>query len=451
MSSEAAPILVIEGGTVIDPATRSEARQDLLIEGDILREVTAPGKLKEQASARRINAEGLLVIPGMIDLHVHLREPGFEWKETIETGAKAALAGGFTTICCMPNTRPVNDNAEITKFILGKARDAAAAEVLPIGAVSVALLGKEMAPLSELRHAGCVAFSDDGEPVHNSGLMRKALEWCTMLDVPICCHEEDKCLSAGGVMNESALSLRLGLRGWPKVAEEVMIARDIELARATGGHVHFCHVSTARGVELIRRAKNDGIRVTAEVTPHHLTLNEELVERGSPGRTAEFGAAFDTHAKMSPPLREESDVEALIVGLQDGTLDIIASDHAPHDKDSKLVEFDKAAFGILGLQTTVPLMFELVRSGKVSLMRALDALTAKPAQLLKLTGRGVIRAGCEANLALLDPSREFTLSEAELLSKSKNTPYIGRKLKGGVYQVVRRGIESEQFFSRESR
>ncbi|MCB0310927.1 MAG: dihydroorotase, partial [Bdellovibrionales bacterium] len=307
-------MILVKNGTVIDPASNRHGEFDIWIERGRISAIDRRGSFSGQRVQQEIDAQGSLVVPGLIDLHVHLREPGFEWKETIKSGSQAALLGGFTSICCMPNTKPVNHNAEITRFILEQAKAAGAARVLPIGAVSVNSQGKEMAPLSELREAGCVAFSDDGEPIWDSALMRRALEWSAMLGMRISCHEEDKCLSCGGSMNESLLSHGMGLVGMPKLAEEVMVARDIEIARTTKAKVHICHISTGRAVELVRRAKNDGIDITAEVTPHHLMLSENAV------------GDYDTHAKMSPPLREAEEIEALRAGLRDGTIDAVASD-----------------------------------------------------------------------------------------------------------------------------
>jgi dihydroorotase len=410
-------MIVIKNALLIDPANNSEGDFDILIEKDKISAVEKPGSFQKLEVESVIDAKGKWIVPGFFDMHVHLREPGFEWKETIQSGTQAALLGGFTSVCCMPNTKPVNDNAEITKFILEKAKHADAARVFPIGSVTQKLEGKEMSPLSELREAGCVAFSDDGEPVFNSGIMRRALEWAGMLDAVICCHEEDKHLSCGGSMNESALSSKLGLKGFPKVAEEVMIARDIELARTTKSRVHICHVSTARSVELIRRAKNDGIRITCEATPHHIVLTEDSV------------GDYDTNAKMSPPLREQEDCEAILAGLNDGTIDVIASDHAPHELDSKQIEFSKAAFGILGLQTSLPLVLDFVRSGKIKRKRAIEILSSAGAEILKLN-LGRLSKGCLADLVIVDPEYKWTFSRQEVKSLSFNSPFIGKEMQG---------------------
>ena len=431
-------MILIKNGTLIDPAAGREGEFDILLEDGRVADVQSRGGFGMIETGRSIDAAGRWIVPGLVDLHVHLREPGFEWKETVKSGSEAAVLGGFTSICCMPNTSPTNDRGEITEYILDRARAAGRARVHPIGSVSQGLKGREMSPLTELRKAGCVAFSDDGEPVADAGLMRRALEWCLALDAPISCHEEDKSLSCGGSMNESPRSARLGLRGWPKVAEEVMIARDIELARATGGRVHICHVSTARGVELIRRAKNDGIRITAEVTPHHLTLTEEAI------------GEYDTNAKMSPPLREAEDVAALRAGIKDGAIDAVASDHAPHELDSKRVEFSRATFGILGLQTTLPLVLDLYRQGVITRSRAIDLCSAGPARSFGL-GVGRLRPGDSADLVIVDPDRRWVFAPEVVRSLSRNSPFLGREMVGGAESVfvggriiVERGALVEQ-------
>lgn len=399
---------VLRNGTVIDPSQNVEQEKDLYIKEGMIVEALRPGE--KVADAQEIDCDGQWIVPGLIDLHVHFREPGFEWKETIHTGSQAAVVGGYTTVCCMPNTSPVNDCQEITEYILRKAKTADLCRVLPIGSVSKGLHGKEMAPLSELRDAGCVAFSDDGEPIFDSGMMRRALEWCLMLDAVISCHEEDKCLSCGGVMNESALSSKMGLVGWPTIAEEVMIARDIEIARYTKGKIHICHVSTARGVELIRRAKNDGIRITAEVTPHHLVLTEKDCED------------YNTDAKMSPPLRKKEDCQALLEGVKDGTIDAVASDHAPHELDRKQCEFSAAAFGILGLQTTLPLLLKFVSTGKLSRLRMIEACSYSAAKCFGLP-LGTLKKGATADIVVIDPKKKWSFSKEALQSLSFNSPF----------------------------
>lgn len=421
--------IVIEGGDLFDSYTGKIDKQDLLIEGEKIVELASPGSFSSLTSAKRIDASGCLVTPGLIDLHVHLREPGQEWKETIASGAKAAVAGGFTSVCCMPNTTPVNDSAETTKFIVEKAKNADLARVFPIGAVSMGSLSKELAPLGELKDAGCIGFSDDGKPVSNAGLMRRALEWAKMLDCPILGHEEEATLTVKGVMNESSLSLKLGLAGWPKVAEEIIIGRDIELARVTGGHVHFLHVTTARGVELIRRAKADGIHVSAEACPHHLLFTEDQIAGSS------TTPAYNTAVKMSPPLRQEEDCLALLAGIEDGTIDVLATDHAPHDLDTKRTEFDKASFGIIGLQSAVALLLQLVNSKKLSLNKMLMALTAAPAKVIRKPLLGHLSKGKYADIAIFDLKREWLYDAKSIYSLSHNTPWLGQKFIGRARDV----------------
>ena len=412
--------VLIKNGHLVDPKNKINGNFDILIEGDKVKEIA----LSIKATADEIiDAKGCIVAPGFIDLHVHLREPGFEWKETVRSGCTAAVLGGYTTICSMPNTNPVNDSRETTEYILSRAKEAGLARVLPIGSVSIGLKGKEMSPLSELREAGCCAFSDDGEPVWDSGLMVKALQWSNMVGAVISCHEEDKNLSAGGVMNESALAANMGLKGFPGVAEDVMVARDIELSLYTKAPAHICHVSTARSLELIRRAKKDGIKITCEVTPHHLTLTEDAVKD------------YNTHAKMSPPLRTKKDIDALIIGLQDGTIDAIASDHAPHEPDRKEIEFAKAAFGILGLQTSLPLILEFVEKGVITLDRAIEVCTAGPARCFNLP-YGHLGIGATADIVVIDPKAEWEFTKDLNKSKSRNSPFFGRKLTGKARDVL---------------
>lgn len=405
--------MIITNGFIVCPKSKREGYFDIEIkDGKIF-------KLYKKGSAPsadvHLNAEGKTIVPGLVDMHVHLREPGYEWKETIESGLRAAIKGGYTSVACMPNTKPVNDCAEVTLFIKEKAKNADLGRVFPIGAISIGLLGKSLSPLTELKEAGCVAFSDDGEPVYNSMLMRRALEWAKMINTPLCLHEEDIELSQKAPMNESKLSFSMGLIGQPTIAEEVMIARDIEIARYTGGHIHICHVSTARGAELIRRAKKDGIPISAEVTAHHLFLDETSTQ------------GFNTHAKMAPPLRERSDCEALIEALSDGIIDCVASDHAPHEPDRKECEFSEAAFGILGLQTTLPLILELVRDKRLTLMRAIEAMSTYPAKILNIPHGGIVE-GEEADITIIDMEKELVFEKESNASKSINSPFFGRRL-----------------------
>ena len=410
------PIL-ISGARMVDPGLGIDEPKNLVIDGEKIAAIDSPAALSKYQDAEVLDARGLILTPGLIDIHVHLRDPGQEWKETIATGSKAAVAGGFTRICCMPNTKPRNDSASVTKYIVDKAAAVDLARIHPIGTITMDLKGETLSPMVELFEAGCVAFSDDGMPVMDAGLMRRALEYNLMVGGILTVHEEDLNLSHDFVMNESATSLRMGLRGMPNAAENVMIARDIELAALTGGRVHFCHVSTRRGVTLIRRAKEDGIPVTAEATPHNFTLDDSAVE------------GFNTQAKMSMPLRSKDDVEGVLEGIATGVIDCIATDHAPHERDSKMVEFDKASFGILGLQTAVPLTMAKVREGKLSMKRAIEAMTVQPAKCFNLPP-AQLRVGGIADLTLIDPEKKVVFTEKMIRSKSVNTPFLGQELKG---------------------
>lgn len=419
---------VLEGGRVIDPSCGRDGKFDVMVEEGLIRAIDKPGTFSSLSEIKHYNVKDLLVVPGLVDIHVHLREPGYEWKETILTGTQAAVAGGFTTVCCMPNTNPINDCAQVTEFILKQACQAGICRVYPIGAITMGSEGKSLAPFLELREAGCVAFSDDGKPVCDAGVMRKALEYVLMFDGILTVHEEEKSLSEGFSMNESALSLKLGLKGMPGASEDVMISRDIELARLTGGRVHFCHVSTARAVTLIRRAKEDGLRVTAEVAPHHFSLDESLVE------------GYDTSAKMSMPLRGKEDVAGVLTGLREGVLDCIASDHAPHEADSKNKEFSEATFGIIGFQTTLPLTLAQVRANKLSLVRAIEALTSAPARCLGLPV-GTLEVGKPADICVIDLEKKITFTPEVFRSKSKNTPYLNKELQGNAVITFMAGKE----------
>jgi dihydroorotase len=413
--------LLVQGGTLIDPAAQRNGRFDLLIEGGTVAGVLEPGETA--AAAETIDASGCWVVPGLIDIHVHLREPGYEYKETVATGAAAAVAGGFTALACMANTNPVNDSGAVTQFIRERAAAAGLARVHPIGAVSVGLKGQRLAEIGEMREAGIVAVSDDGQPVADATLMRRALEYSRMFDMTVVAHEEDPALAGDGVMNEGANSFRLGLRGMPAAAEEVMIARDVTLLERTGGRLHVAHVSTAGAVALIRRAKERGLAVTAEVTPHHLLLTDDAVRK------------YDTNAKMKPPLRTAADVEALIEGLRDGVIDAIASDHAPHHADEKEVEFEEAANGIVGLETTLALTLRLVWEGKLDATTLIRALSMGPARCLGLAG-GSLRPGAAADVSIIDPQRCWQVDPKEFRSKSRNTPFAGWQLKGAAVATI---------------
>ncbi len=410
--------IVVQNGAVVDPANGLEADLDLLIEDGVIRELDQPGGFAS-VEAQRIDASGCVVAPGLIDMHVHLREPGYEYKETVLTGTQAAVAGGFTAVACMANTNPINDNGAVTRFIAEQARSAGLARVFPIGALSKGLNGEELAEIGEMIEAGAVAISDDGRPVMDANLMRRALEYCSMFDVPISVHEEDMCLSSGGSMNEGPTSVRLGIRGVPSVAEDVMVARDIALARLTRGRVHIAHISTRRSVDLVRQARAESLAVTAEVAPHHFTLTEEAVE------------GYNTNAKMSPPLRLADDVAAMKEGLRDGTIDAIATDHAPHHRDEKEVEFDQAAHGVTGLETALSLTLHLVQDGVLSLSEAIRKLTVNPARILGLP-YGTLAVGRSADLTLFDAQASWRLDPLASRSRSQNTPFAGWELTGKV-------------------
>jgi len=416
--------LLVAGGTVVDPASGLEGPRDVLVEAGRIAAVAKPGTLGERArGAPAIEARGCLVLPGLIDMHAHLREPGYEYRETIASGTRAAVAGGFTSVACMANTNPVNDSAAVTEYILERARAAGHAHVFPIGAVSLGLQGRQLAEIGEMRRAGIVAISDDGRPIADAALMRRALEYARMFELPVVAHEEEPRLAANGVMHEGALSVRLGLKGIPSAAEECMVARDIALVKLTRGRLHVAHVSTAGAVEMIREAKDRGLPVTAEVTPHHLALTEEAV------------AGYNTNAKMRPPLRSERDREALRQGLKDGTIDAIATDHAPHHPDEKEVEFEQAHDGVIGLETALPLALGLCEKAGLSLMQVVRALTCAPARILGLD-RGTLAEGAVADLCIVDPNRTWKYRAADGCSKSRNSPFDGWELKGRVLYTI---------------
>jgi dihydroorotase len=412
--------LLIQGGRIIDPAEGRDLIGDLLIEEGTVREIGP--QISVKGSCRRIDAAGKIVAPGLIDLHSHLREPGFEYKETVATATAAAASGGFTTICCMPNTNPVNDNQSVTELILEKARTEGKVHVLPVGAITKGSKGEELAEMGELVSAGCVAVSDDGLPVMNSELMRRAMEYAKIFDIPVIDHCEDLNLSAGGVMFEGEVSTALGLKGIPGASETVMVARDIALAELTGARVHLAHISTAGSVHLIREAKRRGIAVTAETCPHYFILTDERV-RG-----------FDANAKMKPPLATRSDLEEIRAGLADGTIDAIATDHAPHAAQEKERELDQAPFGIIGLETALSLSLILVEEGVLTLPELIRKLTQNPADIIrKKIGRLAI--GSIADLTIIDPAAEWTVT-GTFKSKSQNSPFIGWKMKGRATAVI---------------
>jgi dihydroorotase len=418
------PIL-IRGGRVIDPSRGTDGIADVYLEEG---KVTSVGRgMGMPDDALTIDAQGKIVTPGFIDLHVHLREPGQEDLETVATGAMAAAAGGFSAVCAMPNTDPVTDNQAAVGFIVSQAQRAGKARVYPIGAISLGQKGQQLAEFGELVGAGAVAVSDDGRPVASSHLMRTALEYARTFGIPVADHCEEPTLSAGGVMHEGTVSTRLGLKGIPAAAEEIMVARDILLAELTGGHVHLCHMSTRGSVELIRRAKERGVKVTAEACPHHFTLTHEAC------------VGYDTNAKMNPPLREDADRDAIRDGLRDGTIDVIVTDHAPHHYDAKEREFDDAPNGIIGLETSLALaLTELVRSGLLPLSQLVARMSTIPARIFNLPG-GTLAPGSPADAVVFDPEVEWTVRPEEFYSRSRNTPFAGRRLFGRANTTIVRG------------
>jgi dihydroorotase len=414
--------MLIRGGRVIDPG-HCDGVADLFIRDGQIAGMTHGGSRETPPEGCRvIDATGLVVTPGLIDLHVHLREPGHEYKETIASGCRAAAAGGFTAVCAMPNTLPVNDCAQITEFILFQARAAAAARVYPVAAVSPGLKGEGLTEFAELKQCGAVAFSDDGRPVANNLLMRRALEYAHGFGMPVISHCEDPDLAEGGAMNEGEMATRLGLAGIPNAAESIMVMRDIALSELTGGAVHIAHVSTAEAVQAIRQAKARGVHVTAETAPHYFTLTDEAVKD------------YDTHTKMYPPLRARKDVEAIREGLADGTLDAIASDHAPHSSIEKRVEFDQAANGIIGLETSLPLSLKLVHDRVISMTRLVDLMASGPARVL---GREYgLQTGKPADVTLMAPDLDFTIDVDRFASLSRNCPFDGWQVRGRAVMTI---------------
>jgi len=415
--------ILIRGGRVLDPANKIDKVQDVLIVDGRIADI---GSNLAGDGAQVIDAAGKVVVPGLIDLHVHLRDPGQEYKEDIVSGTRAAAAGGFTSVVCMPNTKPVNDNKAITKYIIQKAAEEGSANVFPVGNVTKGSQGDSLAEMGDLKAAGCVGFSDDGHPVANGELMRRAMEYSRPFGLPILSHSECLDLVGEGVMNEGFVATELGLKGIPWVAEDAAIARDVMLAELTGAHLHVCHISTKGSVEIVRQAKKRGVRVTCEAAPHHFTLTDEAV-RG-----------YNTNAKMNPPLRSAEDVAAIRAGLADGTIDAIATDHAPHHYDEKNVEFNIALNGIVGLETALPLTLKLVDDGILSLSAAIALLTCRPAQVLKLD-RGTLAKGAVADVTVIDLDETWTVDPAQLKSKSKNTPFGGWKMKGAASYTILAG------------
>ncbi|PYQ29181.1 MAG: dihydroorotase [Acidobacteria bacterium] len=411
--------LLITNGRVIDPSQDLDATLDLLIEDGTISRVDK----RIKSTVEKIDAKGLVVAPGFIDLHTHLREPGQEHKETIATGTRAAVAGGYTAVCAMANTVPPNDERAVTEMVLAEAARNGWCRVYPVGAVSKGLKGEELAELADLHAAGCVAVSDDGKPVYNAQLMRRALEYCSMLNMPVIAHEEDANLNEGGVMHEGFFSTLLGMRGIPAASEETLVARDVILAKLTNAHVHIAHLSTAGAVDAVRRARQDGVKVTCEVTPHHIALGDDALQ------------SFSTNLKMNPPLRGEAHRKAILEGIADGTIDAIATDHAPHHFDEKNVEFDLAPFGIIGLETAFAVCNEhLVRAKVIKLPRLIEMLSCGPARVFNLPG-GTLRAGALGDVTLIDPDAKVEVPR-EFYSKAANSPFIGQTLRGRIVATI---------------
>jgi dihydroorotase len=408
--------LLIKGGRVIDPTQKFDETLDILVENGVIKQV---GKgFSAPAGAETVDASGCYVTPGLIDMHVHLRDPGLEYKEDIVTGTKAAVAGGFTSICCMPNTKPVIDNKAIASYIINKAKTEGFCNVFPVGTITQGMGGERMSEMGELKEAGCVAVSDDGKPVKNAELMRRALQYAQGIGIPVISHAEELDLVGEGTMNEGFTSTELGLKGIPRVAEDIATAREVMLAEYTGAPVHIAHVSTVGAVRLIRDAKARGVKVTCETAPHYFSLTDDAV-RG-----------YNTNAKMNPPLREAADVAAIKAGLKDGTIDCIATDHAPHHLDEKDVEFNEAMNGIVGLETSLALSLRLVAEGVLTLPQMIEKMSVTPSNILGL-GRGTLKTGAPADITVIDPEQQWTVTAEGLRSKSKNSPFLGQPMKGG--------------------
>jgi dihydroorotase len=416
-------MLLIKNGRVLNPATNTDAALDVLLDGERIAEIAPAGKLSEKANEAEIfDAAGLIVAPGFIDIHAHLREPGQENSETIETGTRSAARGGFTAVCCMPNTKPVNDNASVTRFIMDRAKADASVRVWPIGAASVGSKGEAIAEIAAMKHAGIVAVSDDGKPIATAKLLRQVMDYCRSLDLPVIEHSEDVSLAAGAVMREGVTSTRLGLAGMPAAAESVCVARDVQLADLTGARLHVAHLSARASLDQVRWAKSRGLKVTCEVTPHHFTLIDEDVQ-------------YDSRFKMNPPLAAREDREALLVGLADGTVDAIATDHAPHEPALKDVEFDRAPFGILGFETALALSLEqLVHSGKISLMRLVELFTTGPARVLGI--ERTLAAGQPGDVTIFSTDHSWTYDVKDSPSKSRNSPFDRRTFKGAPIATI---------------
>jgi dihydroorotase len=416
--------LLIKGGRVIDPSQNMDTEADIVVENGRIKEI---GKgLTAPAGTEVVDAAGKYVVPGLIDMHVHLRDPGLEYKEDIVSGTRAAAAGGFTSVCCMPNTKPVIDNKTVASYIISKAEAAGFCNVFPVGTITYGMNGERMSEMGELKESGCVAVSDDGKPVANAELMRRALQYAAGIGIMVISHAEELSLVGEGVMNEGFTATEIGLKGIPRVAEDIATARDVLLAEYTGAPVHIAHVSTKGSVEIIRSAKARGVKVTCETAPHYFTLTDDAV-RG-----------YNTNAKMNPPLREADDVAAIKAGLADGTIDCIATDHAPHHLDEKDVEFDAAMNGIVGLETSLPLSLKLVEEGLLTLGQLVGKMSTNPSAILDL-GRGTLKAGAIADITVIDPAAEWTVEADRLSSKSKNSPFLGWQVRGRAVATVLAG------------
>lgn len=415
-------MLLIKNGRVLDPATKVDGPRDILVDGEKIAEIGEPGKISPSRDTEIFDASGLIVAPGFIDMHVHLREPGQESSESIATGTMAAARGGFTAVCCMPNTKPVNDNASVTRFIVDRAKSTGSVRVWPIGAASMGSQGENIAQIAAMKEAGIVGVSDDGKPIATAKLARQVMEYCRSLNLPVIEHAEDVSLAHGAVMREGVTSTRLGLRGMPAAAESVCVSRDVQLAELTGARLHIAHLSARSSLQLVRWAKERGLQVSCEVTPHHFTLIDEDVR-------------YDSKFKMNPPLAAREDREALLAGLADGTVDAIATDHAPHEPALKDVEFDRAPFGILGFETAVSLALEqLVASGRISLMRMVELFTSGPATVLGVKQK--FAASEPADLTIFSTDYEWTYQVKNSASKSRNSPFDGRKFKGAPMATI---------------
>ncbi len=416
--------ILIKNGRVIDPSQKIDDKQEVFIERNKIKGLYPKGK--GPRADKTLDASNCIVIPGLIDMHTHLREPGFEYKETIRTGTMAAVKGGFTTVCCMPNTNPVNDSIAVTEFILEKASKEGSCAVYPIGAITISQKSEQLTELEALIQAGCIAFSDDGKPVTNSLMMRRALEYSKIFDVPIISHCEDLKLSEGGAMNEGFVSTIVGLRGIPKAAEETMVARDLALCELTGGRLHIAHVSTGGSIKLIHEAKARGINVTAETCPHYFSLTDDAI------------ISYDTNLKVNPPIRNAQDVEAIKQGLKNGTIDVIATDHAPHHIDDKDKEFDAAAFGISGLETAFALGLQLVDQGILNLMQLINKMCLTPSKIMKI-GKGTLAINSDADITIININKKFNVDSSKFLSKGKNSPFHKWTLKGIIEKTIYKG------------